>query len=217
MLTGRIERVYDVLSPVYGLWAELTETAARRRVLDRLATRPAESVLEVAVGTGKLLAHLRRSAPLHQCVGVEISSGMVKRARRRLLRESAQLPQLCRADARQLPFADGTFDAVVSCYLLDLLAEEDIARALVEFRRVSKPAGRLALASMAKQGRLLSALWMPIYRAAPVLVGGCRPVDLAPLLASAGWRVRSEETITQAGFRSVVILAEPQGSTAEGG
>jgi ubiquinone/menaquinone biosynthesis C-methylase UbiE len=217
MLAGRIERVYDVLAPVYGRWAELTETAARRRVLDRLAARPAESVLEVAVGTGRLFAHLRRSGPLRHCVGVELSSGMLKRARRRLLREGAQLPQLCRADARQLPFAGGTFDAVVSCYLLDLLAEEDIARALEEFRRVSKPVGRLALASMAKQGRLLSAVWMLIYRAAPALVGGCRPVDLAPLLASAGWRVSSEEVITQGGFRSVVILAEPQGTTAEGG
>jgi ubiquinone/menaquinone biosynthesis C-methylase UbiE len=217
MLKGSIERVYDVLAPVYRLWAELTETAARRRVLERIAVRPAETVLEVAVGTGKLFAHLQRSAPLRQCVGVELSSGMVKRARRRLLREGAQLPQLCRADARQLPFADGTFDAVVSCYLLDLLAVEHIGRALAEFRRVSRPAGRLALASMAKQGRLLSALWMPIYRAVPALVGGCRPVDLTPLLAGAGWRVRSEEIISQGGFRSAVILAEPQGTTAEGG
>lgn len=216
MFAGRIERVYDVLSPVYGLWAELTETAARRRVLERVRARPAESVLEVAIGTGKLFTHLRRSAPLRPCVGVELSSGMLKRARRRLLRESGQLPVLCRADARQLPFGDGTFDAVVSCYLLDLLAEEDIARALAELRRVSKPAGRLALASMAKQGRLLGAVWMPIYRAAPALVGGCRPVDLTPLLAGAGWRVRSEEIISQGGFRSVVILAEPQGTTAEG-
>jgi hypothetical protein len=35
-------------------------------------------------------------------------------------------------------------------------------------------------------------------------------------VGGAGWRVRSEEIISQGGLRSVVILAEPQGTTAEG-
>jgi hypothetical protein len=53
-------------------------------------------------------------------------------------------------------------------------------------------------------------------QAISALVGGCRPVGLTPLLAGAGWRVKSEEIILQGGFRSVVILAEAQGTTAEG-
>ena len=212
----RIERVYDVLSPVYGLWAELTETAARRWVLEQAAVKPGESVLEAGIGTGGLFATLRRCAGLRHCAGVELSSGMLKRARRRLLQQGGPSAEVCRADARHLPFERGVFEVVVSCYLLDLLALKDIARALAEFRRVCKPAGRLALASMATQGRLLNTLWMSIYKVAPALVGGCRPVDLAPLLADAGWRVKSEEIVSQGGIRSVVMLAEAQGTPAEG-
>jgi len=43
----------------------------------------------------------------------------------------------CQAvDARHMPFRDGSFDAVVCCYLLELLSSEDIARTVDEFHRV---------------------------------------------------------------------------------
>jgi ubiquinone/menaquinone biosynthesis C-methylase UbiE len=116
---------------------------------------------------------------------------------------------LCRSDACQLPFPAASFDVIFSCYMLDLLSEADIQRALGEFFRVTKPQGRLVVTVMARQARGFDAVWMWCYRHAPVLVGGCQPVALTPALAATGWRVEMAEEISQNGFRSEVILARP--------
>jgi ubiquinone/menaquinone biosynthesis C-methylase UbiE len=212
MSTHPIERTYDRLAPIYGIWGELTETAARRRVLEVAALRPGESVLEVAVGTGEFYSRLLGMPGLRQCVGIELSSGMLRRARRRLLKNPGPGGELCRADARRMPFQEETFDAILNCYMLDLLPEAEIPTVLGEFRRASKPTGRLALLVMDAQNRLVNPIWMWMYRHAPALVGGCRPVALAGLLAGSGWRVEHDELIVQNGFRSKLILARPAGA-----
>jgi ubiquinone/menaquinone biosynthesis C-methylase UbiE len=214
MTRRQIERTYDVLAPFYGAWAELTETRARHRALELAKIQPGESVLEVAVGTGRLFSTLARAANLKRCVGVEVSSGMLRRARGRLDSEFRRACTLCRADAVELPFPGEMFDVLFNCYMLDLLPEADIARALEEFRRVLKSSGRLVLVVMAEQGKLLNTAWMGIYRHAPLFLGGCRPVALNPLLKETGWRVEVQEMLRQWRFRSLVFLARPQVSSA---
>jgi ubiquinone/menaquinone biosynthesis C-methylase UbiE len=133
---------------------------------------------------------------------------MLRRARGRL-QANRRAGLLCRGDACRLPFPAASFDVIFSCYMLDLLPEADIQRALGEFFRVTKPQGRLVVAVMARQARVVDAIWMWGYHHAPALVGGCRPVALAPALAATGWRVELAEEISQSGFRSELILAQP--------
>jgi ubiquinone/menaquinone biosynthesis C-methylase UbiE len=94
--------------------------------------------------------------------------------------------------------------------MLDLLPEGGIETALGEFFRVAKPEGRLVLLVMDRQNRVFDSIWMWAFNHAPVLVGGCRPVALAPALAATGWRIEVEEEICQNGFRSELILARPR-------
>jgi len=203
-----IERVYDRLAPVYGLWAELVEGAARRRARELAAARPGEAVLEVAVGTGKFFSELRHAQPKARRVGVDLSPGMLRRARRRMHAQGEREAALCQADARWLPFPDDAFDVLVNCYMLDLLPEEKVATVLAEFRRVLRPSGRLVVVVMGQQGQSFQALWMWLYKHAPTVVGGCRPVPLSLWLAD-GWKVEVHEPIVQRGFRSEVFLARP--------
>ncbi len=82
----KVLRTYTRLAPVYELWAKLTESRARRRVLELAAVRDGESVLEVAVGTGVQLAALARRNRSGRTVGVELADGMLEKARGELSR-----------------------------------------------------------------------------------------------------------------------------------
>jgi ubiquinone/menaquinone biosynthesis C-methylase UbiE len=208
MTPQNVERFYDTVAPLYGFWAWLTESRAVERALEAAGLQSGESVLEVGVGTGEFFSRLSAAAKDGRCVGVDLSAGMLHRARHRLGADRRR-ELLCRGDACQLPFPAATFDVILSCYMLDLLSEADIQRALGEFFRVTKPQGRLVVTVMARQARAFDAIWMWSYRHAPVLVGGCRPVTLAPALGATGWRVELVEKISQSGFRSELILARP--------
>jgi SAM-dependent methyltransferase len=100
-------------------------------VLARLAG--ARCVLDVGCGTGGMLALL----PGARCAGVDLAPAALAHARAR------GLTSLTRASACSLPFADGTFDAVLA---LDLLYHRDVEEeeeALAECRRVARPGGRV--------------------------------------------------------------------------
>lgn len=197
--------VYDLMAPVYGAWAAVTETRAHRRALAILERSPCSSLLEVAVGTGTECARLAVDPRRKLCVGIDLSASMLKRARRK----SGRRALLCQADARGLPFRDGSFDCLLSCYMIDLLPDNDIPIALGEFHRVLRPGGLLVLVVMGRQSWALQRTWMMLFRRIPALVGGCRPVEAAAWLRASGWNLETREHIVQSGFRSEILVARP--------
>ena len=73
----------------------------------------ADRILDVGTGPGRLLLALRRQFPHAALVGIDVSAAMIERARRNVFgRDDGIQVQVARADG--LPFADGTFDRVVS-------------------------------------------------------------------------------------------------------
>ena len=111
------------------------------------------------------------------------------------------------ASAYHLPFADESVDVVFGAYILDILPDESFGAVLEEWNRVTKPGGRLVLANMARGRRWYSRLWGGLYRLHPKIMGGCRPVGVAPYLPAGGWQLRQSREIVQATFPSEVILA----------
>jgi ubiquinone/menaquinone biosynthesis C-methylase UbiE len=96
-------------------------------------------VLELGAGTGLNLQHY--SAAVTELVLTEPDAHMRHVLERRLARAPRQVT-ISDADAQALPFADASFDAVVST--LVLCSIPDVPRALAEVRRVLKPGGVLA-------------------------------------------------------------------------
>lgn len=99
------------------------------------------SVLDVGAGSGELLRvtakfarRQKRSAEM--LCGLELN----KRSAESILLESADFPEIksVRADALDLPFADESFDFVISSLFTHHLTEKGIARVLREMSRVSK-------------------------------------------------------------------------------
>lgn len=95
--------------------------------------------LEVAVGTGRNLAHY---PPGVRLTGVEFSEPMLALARQRAA-ECGIAARLLLGDAQRLEFADHSFDTVVC--VVSLCAIGDDQRALAQMWRVLRPGGRLIL------------------------------------------------------------------------
>jgi len=202
-------------APVYGFWSGLFESQAALEAYQSAELCGGESVLEVAVGGGEFYSTLQETPELRQCVGVDLSAPMLARTRRRLASSGVARHSLCRASALCLPFDGATFDILFNLYMLDLMLEEDVPAVLREFGRVLRPGGRLILLSMAKQARAVNAIWMGLYHCSPVLVGGCRPVPVGETLIANGWTIKSNEKISQCGFRSELIMAETPAESRE--
>ena len=56
--------------------------------------------------------------------------------------------------------------------------------------------------------RLFMGLWSRIHALAPAQVGGCRPLELSPFLAAAGFHVVRRQHVGQLGTPSEVLLAQ---------
>ncbi|HEX8997737.1 MAG TPA: class I SAM-dependent methyltransferase [Ktedonobacterales bacterium] len=97
-------------------------------------------VLEIGCGIGTLLADMIERG--YHCQAIDRSPQMVAAARRELRRRGMRFwPEIVRqASVQALPFADESFDSVVSTFPTDYIADE---RALREMRRVLRPDGRL--------------------------------------------------------------------------
>jgi len=198
------------VSAIYDFWAGLTEGKAARLAVEQAAVKDGEGVLEVAVGTGKLFLELLRRNPGGRTRGIDLTPEMVERTRSRLA--STDFPEQSdvkveTGSALSLPYADKTFDCIVSTYMLDLLPVSAWKGVFSEFRRVARPGARVVLASFSFGWKWYHGFWRWFARVAPGLLTGCRPVELAPALKDAGLTVEEQIPVSQNTFPSEVIRA----------
>ena len=93
-------------------------------------------VLEIGAGTGANFAHY---PPEAHVTALEPDPFMAARARRKLAAAALASIEVREEPAESLPFADASFDAVVST--LVLCTVDDVTRSLAEIRRVLRPGG----------------------------------------------------------------------------
>lgn len=106
----------------------------------RLPADPGGDVLEVACGTGLMTGPLReRLAPSRRLVATDLSQPMLDYARGKLA--AIKGIEWMKADALDLPFADGEF-AALACSL-GVMFPPDKARLFAQFHRVLRPGGLL--------------------------------------------------------------------------
>lgn len=134
-LPGRYDLLAEVLSfGQNGRW--------RRYLASRVPTSPAH-VLDVASGTGRVAIELIRRRRAARVTALDQSLPMLAAGMRSAGEHGmAERVQFLLARGEQLPFADGTFDAVTFTYLLRYV--DDPQATLNELARVLRPGGKLA-------------------------------------------------------------------------
>jgi ubiquinone/menaquinone biosynthesis C-methylase UbiE len=156
----------------------------------RLAEQARGRVLEIGSGTG---AQLRWYAPGTEVTALEPDDGMRARMERRAAQVAARV-QVVGGHAEALPFADESFDAVVSAFALCTVA--DPAAALSELRRVLVPDGALLMLEHVhltwEPGRAVQSAAAPAWAS---FAGGCRlDRDTLGAAVGAGFRLVRQET-----------------------
>ncbi len=202
-----IGHVYDKLAPVYDVWGKLTESRARDRAIDLAAIEDGQRILEVAVGTGLAFHEIVKRNPNGDNVGIDLSNGMLEKAKSRLEKLAGANYSLNVGTAFDLPSQAESVDLLINNYMFDLIPYADMDKILMEFKRVLRRGGKLILVNMTKGETPGSKLYDFIYRLSPKTMGGCRGVRLADKLLQHGFTVEVREYHQQMFFPSEVILA----------
>ena len=108
-------------------------------------------VLDLGIGPGVSGISILDRRPDVRVVGLDFSSGMLRRARHYLQLAGADIP-LLRADVMQLPLCDASFDVLTHHSFLYLLSDRE--RALSEMFRVLRPGGRYVILEPNRAGRI---------------------------------------------------------------
>ena len=130
----------------YGKIAWVTVPLAPRLV-SAAGVRPGDSVLDVATGTGHVAIEAARM--FCDVTGIDYVADLVDVARRRAAAEGLSIAFEV-ADAESLPFAEGSFDRVLSAIGVMFTADHD--RAAAELVRVCRPGGTIGIASWTAEG-----------------------------------------------------------------
>ena len=131
VFTGSIPKLYETL-----LVPLIFEPYAAD-LAHRLAAKAPSAVLEIAAGTGVVTRALASALPERtSIVATDLNQAMLDEAAAIGTKRSVEWRQ---ADAMQLPFAGGSFDAVVCQF--GVMFFPDRSRAFAEARRVLKPGG----------------------------------------------------------------------------
>jgi len=177
----RVRRAYDWVAPVYDVLLEVSFPHYSRAVREfygrELRELAPERVVEVGPGTGLATRGILDGSPDVAVVGVDLSAGMLRRARRRL---GDGNPRWLVGDAcGHLPLRSEVADVVVCQYAAGHFA--DPAAAFREMARVLRRDGVLLLGGREARGRARVGRWL----------NGTRGLDrdqTAAQLVAAGFR-----------------------------
>ena len=125
-------------------------TGVAENLAEALAILPDERVLDVACGSGNgAIAAARRS--WGGAVGADFVPALLERGRERAAAERLDV-EFVEADAQDLPFEDAAFDVTMSIF--GAMFAPDQQRTADELLRVTKPGGRIGMASWTPDGAL---------------------------------------------------------------
>jgi len=145
-----------------------TVAGAAEQFVGRLGIAAGARVLDIATGTGNVAIPLARQGAV--VTGVDIAPNLLVQARERAASENLTV-RFDEGDAEQLPYGDGSFDAVVTMFGAMFTPRPEVV--VAEMARVLRPGGMLAMAN-----------WDPAsFTAAMFAVGekhAPRPPGIAP-------------------------------------
>ena len=205
------EKTYTKMSRTYDLFAGTFEAKYTAIALKHLNIKAGEHVLEIGYGTGQSLKQMAKLlGETGKIYGIDISSGMLKVAEKRLKKPNLlNRVELKCGDAVSLPYKVDKFDAVFMSFTLELFDTPEIPIVLNEIKRVLKPQGRLGLVSMSKvdAALVMVKLYEWAHRKFPKYAD-CRPIYVGQSVEDTGFKIQYKEIKKLFGLPVEIIICK---------
>jgi ubiquinone/menaquinone biosynthesis C-methylase UbiE len=208
-IAERTRRVYDRLSTIYPASTFFFHSKAHTCILQHAAIQNGMQVLEIATGSGEMFRRLVRANPDGKTFGLDLSPNMAARTQRRARKEFPKAEAHCGAvDVRSMPFRNASFDAVVCCYLLELLGQDDIRLTLREIARVLRPGGKFSLVVIGENAKTFNRLYSVCGSLVPAFWGQQVERSVPSLIGKTGLKIVADDLVRQTGYPSRVLIAQ---------
>ena len=206
---AQAKKSYDRISHFYDYFAGGFERNYSNVALEQLNINEGETVLEIGSGTGHCLKQIAKSVgKTGKVYGIDISSGMLEEAKKRL--EKASLMdrvELYCGDAVKMPYDEHLFDAVFMSFTLELFDTPEIPMILTKIKRVLKSEGRLGVVSMSEEDgkSILLKLYEWAHEKIPNYVD-CRPIYVEQSIKEAGFEIKNKEIVKVFGLPLEIVV-----------
>jgi phosphatidylethanolamine/phosphatidyl-N-methylethanolamine N-methyltransferase len=132
--------IYDFHSVFYDATFGRLVRKRISRAISHMNICDKDVVLDLGIGTGASLP----SYPQHgRIIGVDLSSGMLREARKKIEQRRMTHATVFQADALRLPFGDDTFDHIFISHVISVVS--DPYKLVMEAQRVAKPGARIVI------------------------------------------------------------------------
>jgi SAM-dependent methyltransferase len=157
---------------------------------------PGEVVLDLGSGAGfDCLLAARQVGPTGRVIGVDMTAGMIERARANVRELGVDHVEFRLGEIEQLPVADATVDVIISNCVINLTPDK--RRVFAEAFRVLKPGGRLAIADVVNLAPLPETLQQDVDALTGCVAGAANVADI-------------ERTLAELGFVDVAVTVRPE-------
>lgn len=197
---------YDLIAPLYNFmeWPieQLVFKQWRKELWDQIR---GPQVLEIGVGTGKNIPYYPEKIEL---TAMDLSPGMLKRAKKRLAEKQKSRVTLKEMDAENMDFPDNHFDEAVATFVF--CSVPDPVLGLKEALRVTKPGGTLHLLEHMRADQPVVASAMDkLDRPIHYLIGVHIARRTVSNVQKAGWNIESVRDLTFGGIVKKIEATKP--------
>ena len=200
------------LTPFYDFiqrWV-VRDVRYKSRLIEQAGIHARQHVMDLGCGTGTLAIMVKQSQPQADVVGLDADPEMLTVARAKSMREGMEI-KFDEGMTFDLPYADASFDRVLSSIMIHHLKTPDKEKTAREIHRVLKPGGQLHVIDFGMPSSVYGKLLGPLlhrFEEANDNIDGRLPV----IFAQAGLNVEEKGNFwTFFGDLTFLSAEKPQG------